>query len=305
MDDRADISDAAREVRGQLIEAGIVIPTAQNYLQYRQDLVDGSADMIAQLEAGFDGVIEEIETAGVTCLQLTPAGWSEAAGPVIQYAYGGGYVSGSTGEDQGITVPLASAATARVVMVDYRLSPEHPFPAAQQDMQAVYPALLDQYGAARLVVSGESAGGNQTLQLLQHARDHGLAMPACAIVLSPWIDLTHQGDSHDINGKRDPSLSTAWLDSAATLHANGHPLDDPGISPLFGGMRGLPPTMITTGSLDCLLSDCLRLARKLRDAGVECDLRVWEGMWHVFEFYPIPEARQSIAEMADFIQSNT
>ena len=291
-------------VYAELVEAGIVIPTAENYRQYRQDLIDGSAEFIAQQVAAFDGKIDQIEVNGVECRQITPQKWSASSDPVIQYAYGGGFVSGSTLEDQAICLPLASASNARVVMVEYRLSPESPYPAALQDMQAVYPTLLDRYGAPRLVVCGESAGGNQVISLLQHARDAGLSMPTCAITLSPWIDLTHQGDSHVINGNRDPSLSTAWLDSAAALYANGQSLDDPGISPLFGEMHGLPPVMITTGSLDCLLSDCLRLARKLRDAGAECDLRVWEGLWHVFEFYPIPEAQKSIAEMADFIRAH-
>ena len=117
------------------------------------------------------------------------------------------------------------------------------------------------YGAARIAVSGESAGGNQALGLLHHLRDQGMPLPACAALLSPWCDLANQGDSHDFNDDRDPSLSRPWVDIAAGLHAAGHALDDPGISPLHGDMRGLPPVMITTGSRDLLLSQALRLAQ--------------------------------------------
>ncbi len=189
-------------------------------------------------------------------------------------------------------------------MVDYQLSPEHPYPAPQQDMRKVYPELLRRYGAARLVVGGESAGGNQALGLMQHFRDQGLALPRCAFLFSPWCDLNNQGDSHAFNDGRDPTLNTPWVDVATDWHADGHPLDDPGISPLYGDMKDLPACIITTGSRDLLLSQCLRLARKMRAAGVSCDLRVNEGMWHVFEFYPIPEAGQSLGEVAAFIKAH-
>ena len=190
-------------------------------------------------------------------------------------------------------------------MVDYRLSPEHSYPEPQQDMQRVYPALVEAYGARRLAVCGESAGGNQALALLQQARAAGLPLPSCAALLSPWCDLQNRGDSHAFNDARDPSLNGDWVDIAAAMHAGGHPLDDPGISPLFGDLSGLPPVMITTGSRDLLLSQCLRLAQKLRAAGVDCDLRVWEGLWHVFEFYAIPEADLSLREIAAFVRAQS
>jgi monoterpene epsilon-lactone hydrolase len=186
--------------------------------------------------------------------------------------------------------------------VNYLLSPEHLYPAPQDDFAQVYPVMLELYGKHRLVLSGESAGGNQVLSLLHRARKQSLALPACAALFSPWLDLAHQGNSHIFNDTRDPSLNTAWVDAAARMHANGFPLDDPGISPIHGDMTGLPPIITTTGSCELLLSDSLRLAQKLREAGVICDLRVWEGMWHVFEYYPIPEAEASLKEVAEFVQ---
>jgi acetyl esterase/lipase len=269
---------------------------------YREQTRAGYEAYVQKALDAFDGNIETIEVEGLGCRQLTPRGWSRKQGECILYAYGGGYIAGSTYEDQIITATLARLSGMRIVMVEYRLSPEHPYPLPQQDMQRVYPALLDEYGADRLVVCGESAGGNQALGLLQHARDHDLALPRCAALFSPWCDLANQGDSHSFNDGRDPTLDNTWVDIAAAWHAGETALDDPGLSPIHGEMRGLPPCIITTGSRDLLLSQCLRLARKLRAAGVECDLRVWDGLWHVFEFYPIPEAELSIAEVADFIR---
>ena len=301
---KADMSAVAAELYAELHSAGLAVPELDTLEQYRKDVRAGFDGYVQAAVETFRGEIRDIELAGIPCKQLTPQHWSNADGRCIQYAYGGGYVSGSSYEDLIIAAPLAQQCEARIVMVDYRLSPEHPYPAPQQDMHQVYPELLRQYDAARLVVCGESAGANQALGLMQHVRDLGLAMPVCAALFSPWCDLDNQGDSHIFNDGRDPTLSNLWTDIAASLHANGQALDDPGISPLYGDMHDLPPCIITTGCRDLLLSQRLRLAQKMRAAGVACDLRVNEGMWHVFEFYPIPEARRSIREVANFIKAH-
>ena len=298
---RADISAPAQEMLEELQRAGTIAPDPADMPAYRARVRAGFAPWAEAAARTFDGAIEDIEIAGIACKQLTPAGWRLEDG-CIQYAFGGGFVSGSPFEDLVIAAPLARASGARIVMVDYRLSPEHPYPLPQRDMQSVYPALLEVYGAARLAVAGESAGGNQALALLQQLRDSGLELPRGAALLSPWCDLANRGDSHDFNDGRDPSLSHPWADLAAELHAGGHALDDAGISPLYGDLRDLPPVIVTSGSRDLLLSQALRLAARLRAAGVDCDLRVWEGMWHVFEFYPIPEAAASIAEVGAFLR---
>jgi monoterpene epsilon-lactone hydrolase len=304
MQPKANISSNAQILYDQMLAAGIAIPTRDNILNFRADLIADSEPDIRSLIDNFDGVIEEIEIASIPCKQITPASWSEGTGACVQYAYGGGYVSGSTWEDQVVTIPMAELANVRVIMVDYRLSPECPFPGPQQDMQQVYPALVELYGASRLIVSGESAGGNQAVALMQFAREKKLPMPVCAVLFSPWVDLSNNGDSHIFNDTRDPTLNNAWVDSATEMHANSADLDNPGLSPLFADMHGLPPCIITTGSRDLLLSQCLGLAQKLREAGVECDLRVWEGMWHVFEFYAIPEAKTSLQEVSAFIRAH-
>ncbi len=296
----ADISPEAAALLAELQRQGPTTPDPANIEQYRSDTRAAYEPGVLAAIDTFDGDIEDLQVAGIVCKQVTPRNWPRD-GIVVLYAYGGGYVSGSPFEDLLVALPLASASGARIVMVDYRLSPEHPYPLPQQDMQQVYPALLERYGADRIAVCGESAGGNQVLGLLLQLRDSGQALPFCAALLSPWCDLTNRGDSHDFNDGRDPTLSYPWVDIAAQLHAGGHPLDDPGISPLYGDLGGLPPIMITTGSRDLLLSQCLRLAARLRAAGSACDLRVWEGLWHVFEFSPIPEADTSIGEIAEFI----
>ncbi len=298
----ADLSAEAAAILGELERVGVVVPQRDTLLEHRAAVRAGFTPWVEAAVAAFDGAIESETINGIECRVLTPAGWREARDACVLYAFGGGFVTGSTFEDQVITAPLATAAGARVVMPEYRLSPEHPYPAPQADLRAVYPPLLAQHGATRLAVAGESAGGNQALGLLQHARDSGLQLPACAVLLSPWCDLGNRGDSHEYNDGRDPALDNAWVDLAADWHAGATPRDDPGVSPLYADMAGLPPVLITSGSRDLLLSQCLRLAVALRAAGVDCELHVRDGLWHVFEFYPIPEARASLAEAGEFIR---
>jgi monoterpene epsilon-lactone hydrolase len=301
---QADMSAEAAALYQQLLEEGIEIPQRDQVTEYRVAVRAGFEAAVQAAVTGFDGVIEMIDIGGVHCRQLTPRGWSNDSGRCMLYAYGGGYISGSTHEDQVLTAPLGQHSGVRIVMPEYRLSPEHPYPLPQQDMRQVYPALLDAYGSSRLIVGGESAGGNQALGLMHHARDSGLALPRCAVLFSPWCDLANQGDSHISNDARDPTLNNAWVDIATAWHAGDCALDDPGLSPIHGDMTGLPPCIITTGSRDLLMSQCLRLAAKLHAAGVTCDLRVWDGLWHVFEVFPIPEAEKSIIEVADFIKAH-
>lgn len=272
---------------------------------YRQFIRAGWQPQIDQAIADFDGSIENIELAGIRCLQLTPAGWDAATGLWVLHAYGGGFISGSPDEDMIVSAPLASMSVARIVCPYYCLSPEYQFPLPQQDMMTVYQALLDAVPAAQLVVVGDSAGGNQALGLLARARASGLPMPRCAALLSPWIDLSHRGDSHRFNEGRDPSLDNAYLEFAANAHAGTTAREDPGLSPLFAELAGLPPTIITTGSRDLLMSDAVALSRKLQRNNVEVDLQVWDDLWHVFEFYPIPEQLESIGLIAQFVTKHS
>jgi monoterpene epsilon-lactone hydrolase len=244
--------------------------------------------------------VTEREVGGV------PVQWVERRDPgnrhTILYFFGGGHITGSPDEDLAITARLAHFSGARVCAPWYRLAPEHPFPAAREDALAVYGALSA--GPGNLAMAGESAGANLALSLLGVLGAEGMAMPQALALLSPWCDLTHSGDTIATLDGIDPSLDYVHqLQHMARAYAGGRALDDPGISPLFADVPpGLPPTVITTGTRDVLLSDCARLSTKLRAAGGEVDLRVYEGMWHVFEYYPgLPEAEDSTRGIAAFL----
>ncbi len=300
------MSPQARAFIERLKGEAITLPSADNILQYRLDTRASYEPTVKRAIEKYDLEIEAIHINGTACLQINPSDWSAHDGLCILYCYGGGMVEGGPYEDLIITTGLAHHLSARVVSVDYRLAPEHPYPAAQRDVTRVYAVLLDDYGASRLALAGESSGGNLALALMVQLRDQKIDLPLCAALFSPWVDLSSRGDNHEINDDRDPTLNTAWVNAAANLYAPNQALDDPAISPLYAELNGLPPIIISTGSRDLLLSGCLSLARKLRDSGVDCDLRVWEGLWHVFEFYDeIPEAAQSIREMADFIRAHS
>jgi monoterpene epsilon-lactone hydrolase len=244
--------------------------------------------------------VKEGEAGGVPVQWISPA--EQRNDHIILYFFGGGHITGSPDEDLSITARLAHFSGARVCAPRYRLAPEHPYPAAREDALAVYRAL--NAGPGRLALAGESAGANLALSLLGALGSQGISMPGALALLSPWCDLTHSGDTILTLDGIDPSLDyTHHLQHMARAYAGGRALDDPGISPLFADVPpGLPPTVITTGTRDVLLSDCARLSAKLRAAGVQVDLRVHEGMWHVFEYYPdLPEAEVSTRDIAAFL----
>lgn len=249
--------------------------------------------------------VEDIEIAGQAVQQVVPKGYDRRNDDkAIFYLFGGGHVVGSPFEDLPVTAALAQRLGVRVFAPYYRLAPEHPFPAALDDATGVYRALVDQVGPGNLAVAGESAGGNLALATLLRCRESGLPLPAVAALLSPWCDLTKTGSSLNAPEGFDPTLDyDKSLRQAALAYAGDKELDHPLVSPLYGDYGpGFPPTLITSGTRDLFLSDCARLSTRMRRSGVEASLHVWEGMWHVFEFYPdLPEARQSLDEIAAFI----
>jgi monoterpene epsilon-lactone hydrolase len=245
-----------------------------------------------------DGIsIEDTTIGGVRCLVAHPP-MKPTAWPIL-YGFGGGFVQGSPMEDLSIIAPLCLMSGARVVIPDYRLAPEHPWPAAIDDGFTVYKIMSGQPFA----MVGASAGGNLILQLMLRAKASGLALPGAAAVLSPWCDIANTGDSLTFNEGRDPVLAVRQSNQAARLYAGTNPLDDPALSPLYGTYdTRFPPLLITTGTRDLLLSQSVRLAQNVREGGVSVDLQVWEGLWHVFEWYDeLPESRRSMAQIAAFI----
>ena len=274
----------------------------------RQRERDGCAPHSEAARAALTERVEGVEIAGVPVEIVVPKGYDRANdGRAVLYFHGGAHVTGSPFEDLPITAGLAHRLGLKVCSSGYRLAPEHPFPAGLEDGLAVYRALLDDYEPGCFAVAGESAGGNLALAVLLSARDAGLPLPAAAALLSPWCDVTSTGDTHSTLSGLDPTLDYApHLAEAAAAYAGGRALTDPLVSPLYGDYRpDFPPTLVTTGTRDLLLSDCARLSTKLRRAGVDTRLHVWEGLWHVFEWYPdIPEAQESLDEIAEFLRGH-
>ncbi|MCR9114311.1 MAG: alpha/beta hydrolase [Rhodobacteraceae bacterium] len=242
----------------------------------------------------------DITINGVPCMEVSPP---ERTAPwPILYGFGGGFIQGSPFEELTITAPLCAMTGARLIVPDYRLAPEHPWPAAVEDGYAVYRKLAER----RFAIVGESAGGNLALVLMQRARAEGLALPGAVALLSPWCDLSNPGDSLTFNDGRDPSLSARGSRQAVRHYVGANPVAHPDISPINGMFDAdFPPFVITTGTRDLHLSQAVQLSQVLRDSGVPVDLQVWDGLWHVFEFYDhLPEARHSIRQIAAHLQSN-
>ncbi len=221
---------------------------------------------------------------------------------MILYAFGGGYTLGCSEDDLTISAPIAVATGARIVAPYYRLAPEHRFPAGLEDVEAVARALLA--GPDRVAFAGESAGGSLLLSTLHRLKASGAPLPVAAALMSPGTDKSHYGDSFE--AARDPSLAVSRVRQIGDLYAPGADPTSPDISPIYGRFdANFPPFLMTTGTRDLLLSQVVRLARVMREGGAPVDLRVWEGLWHVFEFYPdLPEARASLAEIGAFLDGH-
>lgn len=234
---------------------------------------------------------------GVHCLEVRPPELT-APWPIL-YGFGGGFVQGSPFEDLTIAAPLCAMAGAKLFIPNYRLAPEHPWPAAIDDGFAVYQALCEKPFA----IVGESAGGNLALALMLRAQKAGLPLPDAVALISPWCDLDTSSDSQAFNDGRDPSLTTQCSEAAARHYAGDNDLTNPDISPIYGDYDcSFPPCLITTGTRDLLLSLSVRLATVLRESGINVDLQVWEGLWHAFEWDDrIPESNKSLSNIATFL----
>jgi acetyl esterase/lipase len=227
--------------------------------------------------------------------------------PIILYLHGGGYIMGSPDSHRALAARIAAASHARALLLDYRLAPEHPFPAALEDAVSAYRWLLEQRIApAQIVFAGDSAGGGLALAALMRLRDSGDPMPAAAVLMSPLTDMEGTGESIRTRAQADPLLT----DDARVIFR--HYLADndprsPWFSPLYGELYGLPPLLIHVGDDEILLSDSTRLAERARGAGVDVTLDIWDGMWHVWHFFApyLPEARRAIAEIGMFVQQHS
>lgn len=235
-----------------------------------------------------------------------PTEWTRGNQPArgsILYCHGGGYLVGSPRAYRGMAARLAAQTRCDVAVIDYRLAPEHVYPAAPDDAIAAYRALISRVDASSVVIAGDSAGGNLALVTLQRARCLGLPLPAGAVLLSPWTDLTGSGTSMRTNARHDPMLPAQRIDEAARMYAPTASLEDPDVSPLFGDFTGLPPLSVHVGTTEILLDDSQRLVERAQQHGVSAHLEQWHRMPHVFPMFAdfLPEARRALNEIGEFV----
>ncbi len=220
----------------------------------------------------------------------------------ILYFHGGAYMTGGLPYIRVIASRIAAAARVATLAIAYRLAPEHPYPAALEDALAAYDAMLAMgIPASGIVLAGESAGGNLVLSTALAIRDSGRPLPAGLACLSAWADLAG-GSTYRSLADVDPSLDPDSLLLAARHFAGDIPLEDPRISPVHADLAGLPPTLIHAGSREIVLGDSLLLAERMQEAGVDATLEIYEGMWHVFQLFPVPEARKALQRIGRFIR---
>lgn len=226
-------------------------------------------------------------------------------GRTILYLHGGGYVIGSPRSHRHLAAAIAIAASANVLLLDYRLAPEHPFPAAVDDAVAAYRLLLQDIGSQRLAVVGDSAGGGLTVATLVAALSAGDAMPAAAVCLSPWVDLTCNTIAASAATISDPLVKTEDIVAYASSYLGANPATHPLASPRFADLRGLPPMLIHASTSEMLASDSLGLADAARAAGVDVTLEMFEGVPHVWHwFWPRLEiAKAAIAQVGAFLKT--
>ncbi len=265
---------------------------------------------IEESRAGFDAMLSanvppadaQIENFMLADMQADWVSVPESdPGRVILYLHGGGYVIGSNVGYREFASRLARACAARVLLINYRLAPENPFPAAVDDATAAYRYLLQQdIEAQRIMVAGDSAGGGLALATLVALRDAGDPLPACATCFSPWVDLECTGDSAEEGAVDDPMVAVEGLKEMGLHYAAGN-LREPLAAPLHANLAGLPPLLVFVGTREVLLADSTRIVDNARSAGVDAHLQVGGELIHVWQIFPIPEAAESLQQVGEFV----
>jgi monoterpene epsilon-lactone hydrolase len=262
-------------------------------------LIDSFATLYAVAP---DVTIEPVSAGGI------PAEWSTTpnadASRVILYLHGGGYVIGSLNSHRHLVTEIGRAAGTRVLALDYRLAPEHPFPAAVEDALAGYRFLLaGGVAPGNIAIAGDSAGGGLTVAAMLAIRDAGLPQPACGWTLSPWVDMEAIGDSMTNKSAEDPSLQKPALLQMATWYLNNADPRSPLAAPIYADLHGLAPLLIQVGAAETLLDDSVRLARVAGAADVAVTLEIWPEMIHVWHhFHPqLAAGRRAIAAGGEYV----
>lgn len=265
------------------------------------------------LRAAFVKNAPENPPAGVSMTLVDDGGvkgeWhraeQSAAGLTILYLHGGGYYFGSPKAYRALTFALAKECHAEIFSLDYRQSPEAPFPAAVEDAVAAYEWLLAERRApSRIYLAGDSAGGGLALALMLSIRERGLPMPAGAVLYSPWTDMAVSGASLDTNEPTDAMFKKLYIVEGAKMYLNGADPKNPLASPLYGDFAGLPPVLIYASDSEVLLDDAVRVHEKLVGAGVDARLTIEKGLAHIWPLFvgAMPEAMRTVRQSAEFIR---
>ena len=229
---------------------------------------------------------------------------SENNDKIIFYCHGGGYMTGSCLYARELTTKLAKQTMRRVFCFDYRLAPEHPYPAAVEDALAAWEYIISQgYYAENIIMAGDSAGGNLALALTLSLKDKALALPRALVLFSPWTDMTLSSESYSLRGSVDPVLNTEYIKKAAENYLNGADCRLPMVSPLFADLSGFPPVYIQVGDNEILLDDSRKLYSRLLSDNVFARLDVFSNMWHVFQMTPVKAAQTAMGKVSDFIEN--
>jgi len=298
------ISDEARSaLQAAAAQPEISFPDPADSSAWRTLIAKVDHDMSAYIRAPDPKIVLATEKLqGVTVHRARPVDLPANDARLYIELHGGGMVFGAGDFCKAGAAREAALHGVEAVAVDYRMPPDHPYPAALDDCVAVYAEEVSRRGADNIIVGGGSAGGYLTAALLLRAKDEGLPMPRAALLLTPKVDMTESGDSFETLMGLDPVLKRR-LTACVAIYAGGHDLTHPYLSPLFGDLAGFPPTLLQSGTRDLYLSNTVRMHRALRKAGVHADLHVFEAMPHG-GFFAGPEDTEKLQEIASFVAAH-
>jgi len=262
-------------------------------------------EQASQLPVAENVSCEPLSVAGIPAEWIVPAETPERS--VLLYLHGGGYCIGSINTHRGMVSHIAMAAETKTLLIDYRLAPENPFPAAVEDSTSAYKWLLSQGIDSRdIIIAGDSAGGGLTVSTLVSLKEKGIPLPAAAVLISPWMDLAITGNSVISKADIDPMVTKEGLIEMAEAYTDDTDHRAPLASPLYAELKGLPPMLIHVGTSEILYDDATRLVDHARKSGVEVTINTAEGMCHVWHYFTImlPEALEAIKEIAVFMREH-
>ena len=299
-----------KQIAAPLTPTWNVIPTtAQGWKEQVNAGYEATMKTLPALRAALGVKVEPLVVDGVKAYMVTPSEIPpQNRNRLLVHVHGGCFVSfpGESGTAEAIY--MAGFGKFRVISVDYRMPPDHPYPAGLDDAMTVWKAATRMENPKNLAIFGSSAGGNLTLAMVLRAKQENLPLPGAIAPGTPMSDLTGAGDSFQTNAMLDNVLVAygASCDKRAALYTNGRDLKDPLLSPVYGDMRGFPPAILTTGTRDLLLSNTVRVQRKLRLAGVEAALQVFEGQSHAQYYRDVsaPETKEAFEEIARFFDKH-